>query len=162
MRSIKKLLNIICALMLGTATAISFVNVILRFFFSSPISWAEEIAVFLFIMSVLLVQINIEAADTQLSVSFLTLKIKNKYSLTILNSFRKISVIVIYSLLVMPGLMAIKRSHLYDSATTVLRIPYWIGLTVLLAIIMIVIVINLTGLIGSIVSLRKNSSANQL
>jgi len=106
-------------------TALAFINVIARYIFLKPYAWTEEITTLLFVVGVYFNQVSLEVFDKQLSVSFLTAKIKNRTLSKLLYILQRLSVVILFLVLAREAIPVISRNYAFATSTVVLKIPMW-------------------------------------
>lgn len=153
--NLSRLLYLFSLILLCLYTTIAFINVIARYVFFKPYAWTEEITTFFFVLGVYLCQVNLEASNKQLSISFVAAKIKNKALLNILYVLKQVFIAAIFLLLIKEAIPVIERNYLFDTSTVILRIPMWPLYTVVAFIMLFVVFINMEKLLA--LFLRKGS-----
>jgi len=141
--SFSKFLFSISIFLMSIYTIIAFVNVIARYIFLKPYSWTEEITTLLFVLGVFFIQISLELYDRQLSVSFITAKIKNDTAQRVLYVLKRLVTAGFLFLLVKEAIPVIQRNMAFETATVILKIPMWPLYTAVALVLLIIVFINI-------------------
>jgi len=142
------LLYSISIVLLCVFTALAFINVIARYVFLKPYAWTEEITTILFVVGIYLNQVRLEVLDKQLSVSYVSSKIKNKAVSKVLFVVQRLVVIGLWSLILKEAVPVIMRNYAFETASVILRIPMWTVYTVVAVVIFTVVLINIQKVLG--------------
>lgn len=125
MKKVYKVLDSICVPVASTLllviVVLTFVNVILRFFFSAPIAWAEEISGLLYTFMIYIGLSETHKQDTAVSVDVLTSILPEKIR-RVLNVGRTLFCMVTWSVLIVLGVQLVLATTTSDTAY--LHIPY--------------------------------------
>lgn len=125
MKKIYKVLDSICVPVASTLllviVLITFLNVVLRFFFSAPIAWAEEISGLLYTCMIYIGLSETHKTDSVVSVDVLTNILPEKIR-KVLDIFKTIFCIGLWCILIYLGINLVLATN--SSETAYLHIPY--------------------------------------
>lgn len=125
MKKIYKVLDSICApvasALLLAIVVLTFVNVILRFFFSAPIAWAEEISGLMYTFMIYIGLSETHKLDTAVSVDVLTSILPEKVK-RVLSVARTLFCMLTWCVLIVLGIQLVLATTTSDTAY--LHIPY--------------------------------------
>lgn len=112
------------AILLTLCTLITFINVWLRYAFSSPLQWGEEVTLLLLLGFVYITQFSNELKGDQIRLTILSVKNKTlEKAVSVINSVIIVAVLVT---LVIYGWQVIQMNYTLGVKTNVTRISLWI------------------------------------
>ena len=113
----------ISSILLGGVTLLTFINSVLRRFFSTSLVWSEELSTYCIVLALFLSLASLELRDEQLCIGIMNNIIKNKIVLKCLFILRGVVTAAICFLVGMHGLTAAQAAARAQLQTFILRWP---------------------------------------
>ena len=143
MKNLKYILNnleyFISALCLGLMTLLCFIQVITRYVFGYSITWAEELSVILFIVSIFIGAIGGTRRNQHMRLEMIVDLFDHKKK-AVLKIVSDIIFIIVAAILIYAVCINIENLFIYKMKTPILKLPKWIPYTVIpISLFMIIV-----------------------
>ncbi len=144
----------VSAVCLGLMTLLCFVQVVTRYCFGYSITWAEELSVMLFIVSIFIGAIGGTRRNQHMRLELVVDLLKPKQK-AILKIVADLVFIIVAGILIYAISINIQNLFLYKMKTPILRMPKWIPYMALPISLFMIIVRLLEGIIKTIKDIKN-------